>query len=422
MIEVVDPAAGTLPRRVVLVLPSGSYRAPDLLAAARTLGVEVVVASDVRQALAGVMGTRAVTIDLCDPDASASSLASALAGIPVGAVVAVDDGGVVTAARAAALLGLPHNDPAAVLATRDKSVLRGLLAAAGVDQPAYRVAGPADDIGDLAAALGMPVVVKPVSLSASRGVIRADSPDGARTAASRIRHILAAAGRDRGESLLVESFVPGREVAVEGVVESGALRLLAIFDKPDPLDGPYFEETLYVTPSRLSRADQELVEETMGAAVAALGLTTGPVHGELRVADGRARVIEVAARTIGGLCSRALRFGAGVSLEELVLRNALGLGLEGLGREADASGVMMMPIPRPGRLGPLSGLEEARAVPGVMGVEVTIPPGGRLVPLPEGDRYLGFIFARGATPAAVEAALRAAWDRIEIDVTACASC
>jgi biotin carboxylase len=251
-------------------------------------------------------------------------------------------------------------------------------------------------------------VVKPISLAASRGVIRADDPESARVAAERIRAILAEAERPADEPLLVEEYVPGEEVAVEGLLRGGQLDVLAVFDKPDPLVGPYFEETLYVTPSRLPPAGQRQVCEAVGAAASALGLREGPVHAEVRIDPaGQPWVLELAARSIGGLCSRSLRFGTGVSLEELILRHALSLPLDPV-REQAAAGVMMLPIPAAGTLREVTGQDEARAVPGITELELPIRPGRPVRPLPEGDRYLGFLFARAATPEEVESALRTA--------------
>jgi biotin carboxylase len=263
-----------------------------------------------------------------------------------------------------------------------------------------------------AAQIGYPCVVKPVSRSGSQGVIRADDEVEAEAAAERARAIVGPV-----EPLLVEAFVPGTEVAVEALLVGGALQVLAVFDKPDPLDGPFFEETIYVTPSRQSGPVQASIAGTVAAAVAALGLREGPVHAELRVGrDGRPVVIEVAARSIGGLCARALRFGAGVSLEEVIVRHAVGAGLDGLRREAQASGVMMLPIRAGGVLERVSGQAEALAVDGVVGLEISIARGRAVVPLPEGDRYLGFVFARGATPADVELALRRAEAALDVVV------
>ena len=210
--------------------------------------------------------------------------------------------------------------------------------------------------------------------------------------------------------------MPGFEVAVEGLLREGELELLAVFDKPDPLVGPYFEETIYVTPSRLDPTTLARVEDVAARACAAIGLVEGPVHAELRVDGDRVWVIEVAARSIGGLCARALRFGAGIALEEVILRHALGMPLDGLAREPAASGVMMLPIPHAGVLRAVDGEDAARAVPGITGLEITVPRGRRVVPVPEGDRYLGFLFARGETPADVEAALRAAHDALAIRI------
>jgi biotin carboxylase len=295
----------------------------------------------------------------------------------------------------------------AALASADPDVLR---------QPAYRVVGPGDDLAAAAEAVGWPVVVKPVSLSASRGVIRADDPAGAEAAAARIRAILDDDCHPDDEPILVEAYVPGEEVAVEALLRAGDLEVLAVFDKPDPLTGPYFEETLYVTPSRLPAATQEGIAAAVGDAAAAIGLTEGPVHAELRIdPEGRPWILELAARTIGGLCARTLRFAAGVTLEELVLRHALGLPLDPR-RETIAAGVMMLPIPTAGRLVAVHGQEEARAVPGISALELSIRPGGTVVPLPEGDRYLGFLFARGPSPADVETALRAAHAHLDVEI------
>jgi biotin carboxylase len=214
----------------------------------------------------------------------------------------------------------------------------------------------------------------------------------------------------------VESFVPGAEVALEGLLRGGELEVLALFDKPDPLDGPFFEETLYVTPSRHPAALAAAVVATTARAAAALGLREGPVHAELRLAPSGPVVLEVAARSIGGLCSRTLRFGAGLSLEEVLVAHAMGLPLDALRREARAAGVMMLPIPRRGILHAVGGVEAARAVPGVEDVVVTAPEGREVVPLPEGDSYLGFLFARGETPGAVEAALREGHRRLDLDI------
>jgi biotin carboxylase len=388
--------------RVLLILPTATYRAPDFLAAARALGVEVIVGSEQPQAMAGSMGDRSVVVPLEDPGAAVEAVAALHGRSPLDAVVAVDDQGVLIAAKAAAQLGLPHNPLDAVAATRDKAAMRRAFAAAGVPQPRFEVID-----GEPTASVGFPCVIKPVSLAASRGVIRADDPAAATAAAARVRAMV-------DGPLLVEEYVPGVEVAVEGLLRAGRLEVLAVFDKPDPLEGPYFEETIYVTPSRLAPELLATIERVTADAAAALGLVEGPVHAELRGDGDRVVVLELAARSIGGLCSRALRFGAGISLEAVVLRHALGLPLADLRREAAASGVMMIPIPGAGTLEAVHGQDDARAVPGVVGLEITIAPGRPVQPLPEGDRYLGFIFARGSTPDAVEDALRASHACLDI--------
>jgi biotin carboxylase len=406
--------------RVLLLLPSGTYKAPDFLDAARRLGVDVVVASETEQTLAESMGDRALVVDLADPAGSAQKIAALAARFPLDAVVAVDDQGLLIAALAAEELGLPANPPEAVRRTRNKAVMRDAMAdwvaehGGDLLQPSFRVLYRDGSVLRAADELGWPVVVKPVSLSASRGVIRADDPVAAEGAASRVWAILDSDGHSVHEPIVVEQYIAGEEVAVEALLRGGELEVLAVFDKPDPLTGPYFEETLYVTPSRLPAEVQDAVRRSVTQAAAALGLTEGPVHAELRIdADGRPWILELAARTIGGLCARTLRFAAGVTLEELVLRHALGLPVDPR-RERPAAGVMMLPIPAAGRLVAVHGKDEARAVPHITALEISIPIGGPVRPLPDGDRYLGFLFARASDPAEIEEALRTAHSLLEI--------
>lgn len=413
-----SPSHHRLVARVLLVLPSSTYRARDFLEAARALGVEVVVGSDEPHVLHSLAGSRAVQVPLGDPEAGAESIVAHDSVAPLDAIVAVDDQGAAVAAAASQRLGLRHNRPDAVAATRDKVVMRSLLARSEVPQPVFttlRPHAPERDIAAVVDAVGFPCVVKPTTLSASQGVLRADSLGELTSAVDRVSRIAVEAGA-AGLPLLVERFVSGPEVAVEGLLTDGSLDVLAVFDKPDPLEGPAFEETLYVTPSRLDQKDMKAVVDTTRQAVEALGLSDGPVHAELRVHRGRAWIIEVAARTIGGLCSRALSFATGRTLEQLVLAHALGLESAVDLRDERSSGVLMIPIPRAGTLLGVQGTSRALSIPGITDVQLTIPPGRRVAPPPEGNRYLGFVFARARRPADVERALRGARRALEVRI------
>jgi hypothetical protein len=210
--------------------------------------------------------------------------------------------------------------------------------------------------------------------------------------------------------------LPGVEVALEGILERGKLKVLALFDKPDPLEGPFFEETIYVTPSRLPEAVQQAIFVHTDQAVKALGLHHGPIHAELRVNEAGPWLLEVAGRSIGGLCSETLQFGSDISLEELILRQAIGLEVTSLDRDNRANGVMMIPIPETGILKEVTGLAEAEAVAHIDRIEITAAINYPLIPLPEGESYLGFIFAGGETPAEVEAALRQAHTKLRFRI------
>jgi biotin carboxylase len=354
----------------LLLVTTTSYRAQAFLEAAERLGFAVVVGSEREQALARAHPTGNLTLDFGDPEASARQVAAFAAEHRLDAVLAADDDGVPLAAWAAAALGLRHASPDAVRAARSKRVFRDRLATAGLPGPRYLEVGLDEDPAVLARRAFYPCVLKPLSLSASRGVIRADDEASFLSAFHRIRELLGKLTGsfgvpDASRTLLIEEYLPGHEVALEGLVTDGRLRTLALFDKPDPLEGPYFEETIYVTPSRLAGKVQELVQEATIAALAAIGLEAGPVHAELRVNDRGVYVLEIAPRSIGGLCSRALRFDGDQSLEELLLRHAVGEDVRRIEREPVASGVMMLPIPGAGVLRGVRGREEALRVAGV---------------------------------------------------------
>jgi biotin carboxylase len=406
--------------RILLLIPERTYRTSDFMAAAAVLGVDVVVGSREPSPLAATNDGRFLQVPLDDPAEAARVVGSFAITRPLDAVVGVDDGSTLAAASASAALGLPANSVDAVAASLDKAEARRRFAAAGLPTPFHRVWPAASDPEEVATTPRLPVVVKPVDLSGSRGVIRADTPEELARAFARVAAIVRSPDvcppGTEPQRIIVEDYIPGVEVAVEGLLRGGALEVLAIFDKPDPLEGPFFAETIYVTPSRLPPGDQARVAETVARACTALGLSEGPVHGEVRRNEGGAWILEVAARSIGGLCARTLRFGAGLALEEIILCHAARLPLDegSLRREEGASGVMMLPIREAGRLVEVRGQDEARSIPGVVGLTITIPRGGELVPLPEGDRYLGFLFARGDTPAVVERSLRDAAALLEV--------
>jgi biotin carboxylase len=406
--------------RLLLLLPTTTYRTEAFLDAARKLDVDIVCASEHPNVFEARAPDNLITVDFADLAKAADTVAAFHRRHPLRAVVPVDDLTTVVASAIAERLGLPANPVAAAAAARNKHVQRQRLQAAGVPVPRFHLVSLEADPALEARHANYPCILKPLMLSASRGVIRANDEGEFVAALHRIADILkrepnAVTGLI-SDSLLCEEFVPGGEVALEGLLIGGTLQTLAIFDKPDPLDGPYFEETIYVTPSRLPAATQERISAVTAQGAGSLGLTEGPIHAELRINDAGPWVLEIAARSIGGLCSRVLRFGTGMSLEELILRHALGRTIDSFDRERPAAGVMMIPIPRAGRLQSVSGIAEAERVPGIDEVAITAHAGQELMPLPEGSQYLGFIFARGSSPEAAEAALRAAHRRLRFDI------
>jgi formate-dependent phosphoribosylglycinamide formyltransferase (GAR transformylase) len=409
------------------------YQTRSLDEAAQRLGVDVIFVTDRCHQLDDPWGDRAIAVHFETPDAAAYSVMEAVRklgpnGVPatIDGILAFGDRPAVTAAYVARGLSIPYNHPAAVEACRSKLRMREVFRDAGLRGPWFRSIAVSPVAEPALLGISYPCVLKPMSLSASQGVVRANSRDEFVAAAERIRRLLGSpeilARREVGlDRLIVEGYLPGREVAVEGLLTDGELRVLAIFDKPDPLEGPYFEETIYVTPSRLSAAELGEVEKSARDAARALGLTQGPVHAEFRVNEDGVWPLEVAPRPIGGLCARALRFadgdGGAIGLEELLLRHAVGLPGSDWPREANASGVMMIPVPKSGVLERVDGVEAARGVTGITDVEITARVHDFIAAWPEGSSYLGFLFARGDEPAAVERALREAHSQLKVGIS-----
>ena len=404
--------------RVLLVATTTGYQTRAFGDAAARLGVELVFATDRCAVLDDPWRDAAIPVRFHNPASSVRRIAAANQTTPFAAVVAVGDRPAVLAARAREALGLQGHPSDGAEAARNKLTTRERLRAAGLPTPQFQVAPAGTAALELAAAATWPAVLKPVALSGSRGVMRVNDARELDTALGRLRTLLARpelrAERDQVHGLvLLESFIEGHEYALEGLMTDGRLQVLAIFDKPDPLDGPFFEETLYITLPDLGTGLARRMTDAVEAAALAVGLRHGPVHAECRVNDDGVFVLETAARPIGGLCARSLRFRDPVrpepiALEELLLRHALGEDVRPWGREPEVSGVMMIPIPKRGLFRRADGLETARAVAGVTDVVLTAKPDQVLVPLPEGASHRGFIFALGATSAEVDHALREA--------------
>ena len=408
-----------MPKRVLIVSTTTGYQTRVFAEAAERMGLEPVLAIDQCHQLDDPWGAGVITVRFDHAERWAGAIA---AHGPFDGLVAVGDRPTFLAALAAERLGLPYNSPAAVAACRSKYLMRERFRAAGMLVPSYFRVPLDSNPREAACRAAFPCVLKPLGLSASRGVIRADDEAEFVAAFERIRALLKtreiASQRDEQNRFIqIEEFIPGREFALEGLVTDGRLQPLALFDKPDPLDGPFFEETIYVTPSREPAEVQHELIGTVARAVEALGLVRGPLHAEMRYNDRGAWMLEAAARPIGGLCARALRFNSGMLLEELVLRHALGEDVSAARLAPGASGVMMIPIPREGIYQGVAGVERAAAVEGIEDVIITAKEGQKLVPLPEGASYLGFIFARAESPAIVEQALRTAHGELDFRIT-----
>lgn len=399
-------------------MPTSTYRVADFLKAARKLGVRASIGSEEHQALADYTPGETLALDFRNLEASTARIRDFAEHYPIAAILSLDDQAALLAAHASRSLHLPGNPVEAARAVGNKFLFRERCAGAGILTPPFVCHSIDEPPEEIASRASYPCVLKPLSLAGSRGVIRADTGSEFVAAFGRLAKILRSPAvrrrcPDTAGSILVEAFIPGREFAVDGILSGGKFRPLAIFDKPDPMAGPFFEETIYITPARLSVPERDRLLACLHACVAAIDLREGPVHAEFRMNDQGVWPIDMAARSIGGLCSRSLSFGEETSLEEVILMAATAQEQEELKPKEGASGVMMIPIPGTGILQEVRGVEKALKVEGIHQIQMTVHPGQQILPLPEGNHYLGFLFARGEAPPEVEESLRKAHRLLE---------
>lgn len=402
-------------RRLLLVAQPSSYRIAPYLRAAREMGLEVLIGSRGEHSLTSEIN-HGLHLDLDNPAAAVRTILDIAERTPFAGILGSDDSTVEIAACAAQQLDLPHNPPAAARLSRRKDLARAHLSQAGCPVPAHWLIDLRKPLEQQSHGLRWPCVAKPLNLSASRGVIRADTPAAFVAACERITGIIADATDEFERThVLVEDYIDGIEVAYEGYLHHGELSTLALFDKPDPLVGPFFEETIYVTPSRLDNAIQSRVKQRVAEACTAYGLTTGPVHAELRIDERDAWILEVASRTIGGDCARTLDSEGDMHLETLTIALAINQPVKSRPLRG-ARGVMMLPIRQGGIVRRVEGINAAARVAHIEKVDIVVREGHELVPLPEGNQYPGYLFARADRPEQVVDALRAAHARLNIVV------
>jgi formate-dependent phosphoribosylglycinamide formyltransferase (GAR transformylase) len=437
-------------KTVALFASKLGYQTRSFEAAARKLGVQLAYVTDRCHELSDPWGDQAIAARFADPEEAAATTMESFRIKPLDALLALGDAPAVAAAYAARGLALPGNHPAAVEACHNKFRIREVLRDVGLLNPWFRTVPLFPEPEPSLLGIRYPCVLKPLSLSASQGVMRANSNDEFRKAARRLARLLdrpdlQMKSASPAREALVEEYIPGVEVAVEGILIDGELKLLAIFDKPDPLEGPHFEETIYVTPSRLLARQQAAIHHIATQAIRAIGLSHGPVHAEFRINDRGVWPIEVAPRPIGGMCAASLAFvfnssflapregkasavsenpshfgvltpeGA-IGLEELILRHAIGEDISAWQREPAASAVMMIPVPSSGIFERVEGVDEAKRVPQVTDVQITARLRDIIVAWPEGSSYLGFIFAKAENPADAEQALRNAHSKLHFQI------
>lgn len=404
---------------VILIIPSASYRTSAFINAVEKLDLKVLVISDKSQVFSGKYPDNLLIMNFHHWNDRLDEISQWSERNGLKAVIGVDEESIVLAANLSKFLKVEHNSVESVLLTKDKYLMRIELKKAEVNSPWFKRFSIHDSTNKIINEISLPCVIKPTFLSASRGVIRVNTIKELANGIKTINELFSLEeirerGGEKSDWILVEEYIPGKEVAIEGIVSEGKLKVLALFDKPEPLEGPTFEETIIVTPSALSEKNQLSLFETAQNAVKALGIVMGPVHVEVRINSSGNYILECASRSIGGLCSKVLEFQGGMSLEELILRSYLGRNVEKSKLTGFARGVMMMPTEKMGILKEMRGVEDALNVKGVTDLQITVKPGEKLEPLPKGDRYLGFIFAEDKDQELVIKALKKAWLKIEV--------
>ncbi len=410
--------SASLPKPILLLISQpNSYRIAPYINAAKRMGLNVLVASRGKYSLISEV-YEGLHIDLDDHETSLKLILKAARSRNIIGVLGSDDSTVELAAKAASALKLPHNPPEAAQLTIRKDLARAHLSLNQCTVPIHCLINLNDSLDRQTTGLPWPCVIKPLSSSASRGVMRVNNKQEFITACTRIKKIIADSATEfERNHILIEEYIDGVEVAFEGYLQNGKLFTLVIFDKPEPLTGPYFEETIYVTPCTLSSETQQKITQRIAEACKAYGLTTGPIHAELRINESDAWILEVASRTIGGDCARSLDTNTNnnFNLEELVISLAINKPVVTTPPK-NARGVMMIPIKKAGILRRVEGLKSAREVKYIKQLDIIIREGNELIPLPEGNQYPGYIFAEAKTTRQVTQALKEAYQRLNFIV------
>lgn len=406
-------------KNVLLLLPTETYRAEAFVQAANKLDLRLVVASQKRQAMSNQMKNRTLVVSMSDPALGANQIEAASKLSPIDAIVSVDDGGLKTASVASARLGLKHVSSSSVVLAQNKIAMRQALAKASLRQPRSAILHSGDQVDEIVSHLGgFPVVTKPASLSGSIGVIRANSQDQLSLAIQTTREIQQIHGCPTDADIIIEEYIPGEEYAIDAVISNDKMVVTTIFEKPQPLVGPYFAETIYVTPTQLGPQQSRYALDCVDQARKALGIDTGPIHCEIRIDPSNTiYIIEIAARSIGGRCSKAIPLRNQLTLEEIILMEATGMKMPEIALENQASGVFMIPVPRAGVIRTINGIEAAKRVPWITDVDISVTINTEVAPIPYDSKYIGFIFAKAPTSKLVTTALEKAHKLIELEIS-----
>lgn len=398
-----------LGKRLLLISHHNSYRIASYIKAAKNLSLDVTIASQGKHSLVTEVAD-GLHVNFDDTESALKEIIKENNKKPFAGILGSDDQTVELAAQAAKVLHLPHNPPEAAQYSHRKDLARAKLTLADRNVPFHCLLNLTKPIKNQIIDLPLPCVVKPLNMSASRGVIRVDNTEQLKVACERLRPILADSPNIFEQThILIEAYIDGIEIAYEGYLQNKKLNTITIFDKPDQLTGPYFAETIYVTPSSLDNDLQLAIKMEIEKSCKAYGLVTGSIHAECRIdKNNKVWILEIASRTIGGDCARILD-NNNYSLEEMAILLSIGKNIT-IKKSKKARAVMMIPIKQKGLLKRVEGLSLANKVKHIDSIDIIINQGHELIPLPEGNQYLGYIFSSADTSEKATEAIRMAYD------------
>ena len=370
-------------KKLLLVIPENSYKSNDFVVAAEKLGIDFLIITDSEQVSSKFSDT--VIINKFDAELNKNNLKKLK---DVTHVLPVDHSALKFSGYLVDLLEVKGNKLESINLSMNKYESRKIFNSLLDIKVNNEIIKNIDDVNTFINKNGTSVL-KPIYGTASKSVLKINNVEKNKEQIEKLMQDCF------DQDLVIEEYIDGKEYALEGTIINSELKKIVIFDKPVEYKHPYFEESIYITPSELSSEAEKRVVSIVDKACKKIGLEDGPVHVEFKINENQIFIIEINPRMIGGLCSRCLSFGLfKVSLEEIILHAFMNNELKNIELLNNYVGVLMIPTPKSGKFISIN-KEELEKIPNISNVEITVPEGSDLLEPPYGDKYLGFAFSQG---------------------------